>query len=196
MWVARNSLLAILIAVALGASACADSESIDRVSAIEALETTGLSNAEATCVADGLILLDEIDAADPRIARGPAERDALVGARNRCIGSVPETEVAGVQERPGESEFTTERPNSSDSELEEVETLTDDALVAVGTASELRIQAIETLTRLGRSTENATCVVDHILTSEADRAVLVSDSFGLGLVPIEATAFAACSGTN
>ena len=197
MWSYRFRLIAALAAIAIGATACGGAEPIDRTSAIIALETTGATTAEATCIADTLVLLDELDAADPRIERGDVERDALVNARNRCIIPEAEIEVAGQQvEAASESGFTVERPIEQGSEFEAVESELDAALEAAGPLSELRTEAIANLVRLGRSLDNATCVVDHIISAEADHVVLVADTFGLGLEPIEASAFVACSGIS
>ncbi len=197
MWRSRFRIVAASIGLALVATACGAAGSLDRADAIAALETTGVTTAEATCMADSLLLLDELDAADPRIERGESERDALVSARNRCVGGAPDIEVAGVQqESVTDSGFTVERPTVQGSELEEFEIERDESLEAVGSVSELRTDAIAHLVRVGRSLDNATCVVDHILASGDDHLVLVIDTFGLGLEPIEATAFVACSATN
>ena len=70
MWRARIRIVAASIGVALVATACGGAESLDRAGAIVALESTGVTTAEATCMADSLLLLDELDAVDPRIERG------------------------------------------------------------------------------------------------------------------------------
>ena len=196
MWRARIRIVAASIGVALVATACGGAESLDRADAIVALESTGVTTAEATCMADSLLLLDELDAVDPRIERGESERDALVGARNRCVGGAPNIEVAGVQQESAtESGFTVERSTPQGSELEEFEIEQDDSLELAGSRTQLRTDAIAQLVRVGRSLDNATCVVDHILAAEDDHLVLVVETFGLGLEPIEAPAFVACSET-
>ena len=185
----------VVLLVALVASACAGTDAFDRTAAISALESTGVSSAEATCIADSLVALDELDAADPRIERGPEERDAFVSARNRCVGQTPEIEVAGAQVGvTSEAGLAIERSNTN-AEIEEDELFSGQALDTAGSTEEIRIQAIERLRELGRSDQNATCIVDHIILSGAIEP-LVAPELGLGLVPIEATAFVACSAVD
>lgn len=187
----RCSVLPALFFFGVIASACG-ADDFDRESAIVALESTEATPAEANCIVDSLIALDELGAADPRTARGPDERAALVSARNRCIGQAPQTEVAGVQERgDDESELTIERAGE-DENIEFEQTAIDDMLESAGSTEELRDEAINRLMTLGRSTANASCIVDHILATD-ELGVLVSPDFGLGLQAIEAAAFAACS---
>jgi len=185
----RRRVLAVLAGFAIIASSCGGGDSISRIDAITALQTTGISAAEATCVADSLVALGELDAADPREVRGTKQRDALVASTARCVGNDVETEVAGVQTEPdlAPSLATTSRRPADSPDLgsrETTERTRDEA--------EVRRAAIETLERLGRKNPDASCVVDHILTAGAI-FVLVEPNFGLGLSPVEADAFAACA---
>jgi len=194
----RQSLrLALVVVASLAVAACGGADTLDRVEAIAALETTGVTTAEATCVADSLAILGELDAADPRIDRGPSERDALVTAMNRCVGSQPETEVAGLQLEiePAASSSLDAFAIENVTNGEEPETESELSAITAEDESEIRDGAIETLVGLGRSTDNASCIVDRIIAAGAP-VVVVAVEFGLGLHPLEADAFAACAGTG
>ena len=190
MLVSTRRTLGAVAVVALLASGCARGDVIERAEAISALSTTGLTLAESTCVADSLELLGELDAADPRVVRGEAERDALVAAMNRCVGSETSTEVAGT------TQFEVQRGSSATEFVEEEEALplNGDAVGEPETA-DMRADGVAALVALGRNATNAGCIVDHILDSENSR-VMTDSSFGLGLDPIEADAFAACIGVG
>ena len=192
--------LSMLVVVALFAASCGGAETIGRQDAIAALQTTGASEAEATCLADTLAILGELNAADPRVERGPAEREALVAANNRCLTGELDVEVAGTQvTESGDSDLAIVSSASRRS-TEALEALEDEEELAGSSQpdsseAELRDAAIETLVRLGRSVDNATCVVDHII-GIGESAVVQDSNFGLGLDPFEAGAFAACSATR
>ena len=181
-----------LAVLALIVAACGQGAAINRADAITALSTTGLTPVEATCVADALNLVGELDAADPRIERGAAERDALVSATNFCVGNEPDTQVAGTQLDVDGGSTSFERAETDE---EFALNASADGGVQLTDPEEIRLAGIEALVALGRGTVNATCVVDHILLSNAE-VVLSDPNFGLGLHPIEADAFAACIGVN
>ena len=189
--------LCVLVVASVCIAACGGAGTLGRDDAIVALQTTGASVAEATCLADTLLILGELDAADPQNERGHQEREALVAATNRCLTGEPDSdvdvEVAGTQfVDPEDSELgvVSSANRRSNGAFEE-----EDGAASAGQASlgeaEIRVDAIETLVSLGRSMDNATCVVDHIVQS-GGLAVAGGANFGLGLDPLEAAAFAAC----
>ena len=179
-------------------AACSQGDTLDRSIAIEALQTTGVNEAEATCLADTLIQLDELDAADPRMERGLAEREAFIAARTRCVTAAPDTEVAGAQltnqqNPPGlEAQSGVFGALQTDSEERVLSNELRDDQQMDGSFEGLRSTAILALERFGRSSENATCVVNHIVGS-GGVDIVEAPSFGLGLNTVEAVAFAECS---
>lgn len=188
---ARIHATAITLVLGLVAVGCA-AEGISREEAVVALTTTGISDVEATCMADTLIVLGELDAADPGSTRGEPERAALVAATNRCLLAEPSIEVAGAQ-LTGESRTVLRSLDTE--ELTEEELGARDEVLALGGPEAVRETAISTLTLFGRSLGNATCVVDHIVSSDA-AYVLIAPEFGSGLDPFEADAFATCIGVD
>lgn len=188
-----SRLQATAFAVLLGlvAAGCAV-EDISREDAIAALTTTGISEVEAICVADSLIVLGELDAVDPGTVRGEPERAALVTATSRCVLAEPSIEVAGTQLVDESTAFSAPRARDN---LTEEELGAQDEVVALGGPEAVREKAISTLVLFGRSVRNATCVVDRIVSSEATH-VLIEPEFGSGLDPFEADAFAACIGVD
>lgn len=192
-----------IAAAALVLSACG-SNTIGRDEAIGVLQTTGISEAEATCVADSLLVLDALDAADPRRELTDQGRTALVNATSRCVGAGadPVAEVAGALEfRSGAAPNPAALAASVNEEFEsnlEVEGLSEEELAELGLTLteqdvvELRELAVAKLVSFGRSEESARCIIDRLRDAGAD-FVLAEDSFGLGLSPFEAEAFAACS---
>ncbi len=179
--VLRRTIWALIALLAL--TACSGDE-FGRSEAIVALSTTGLTEVESTCVADALAALGQLRAADPRQQRGEPQRDALVSATGYCVGL--DTAVLAGQSRSDES------IDFADDEDPEGTPLADVGAVPVDDdPAELRRRAIAQLKLAGRSDENARCVVDQLIASEAD-AIFVDPAFGLGLDPLEADAFAAC----
>ena len=196
-WLSRTRLGLWVGALAVLISACAGS-SFDREDAIAALETTGATEPEATCVADTLLLVDALDAADPRQTRDAADREALVTAMGRCVDQTIETEVAGAVESPGlEAELFD--PEGLD--------ISEDLLASEGLdpfsgqpldpdqLESLREEGVAILTALGRSPLNAGCIVDNLIDSDASFVILTRE-FGLGLDPLEANAIASCIGVR
>ena len=178
--------LRVLFAVVL-LSSCAGQDTFVREDAIVALQTTGANHAEATCMADTLDALDRLQAADPRRDRTPQDHEALVGASGRCIGSgsAPEVAVAGAQ--------VTNQPATDPELLASGVSGGADYSEPAGSDAGLRRQrAIERLTFLGRSTDDATCIVDQLIEVYADD-VFDSPNFGVGLDPFEAHAFVVCA---
>lgn len=159
-------------------------EEFGRSEAILALSTTGLTEVESSCVADALLALGQLQAADPRQQRDEPQRDALVSATGHCVGQ--ETGVLAGQPRSDESIGFGDDEDPEGTPLADVGALpVDDDPV------ELRRRAIAQLQLAGRSEENASCVVDQLIASEAE-AIFADPAFGLGLDPLEADAFAAC----
>ncbi len=179
--VLRRTIWALLAALAL--AACSGEE-FSRSEAIVALSTTGLTEVESTCVADALVALGQLRAADPRQHRGEPQRDALVLATGYCVGQ--ETAVVAGQTRADRSD------DFGDEEDPEGTPLADVGAPPIGEDPvELRRRAIAQLQLAGRSDENARCVVDQLIASEAE-AIFADPAFGLGLDPLEADAFAVC----
>lgn len=179
--VLRRATWALIALLAL--TACSGGE-FGRSEAIVALSTTGLTEVESTCVADALVALGQLRAADPRQQRGEPQRDALVSATGYCVGQ--DTAVLARQTRSDESIDLGDDEDPEGTPLADVGALPiDDDPV------ERRRRAIAQLQLAGRSEENARCVVDQLIASEAE-AIFADPAFGLGLDPLEADAFAAC----
>ncbi len=168
-------------------SSCAGSDDFAREDAINALETTGASEAEATCMADTLDVLGRVEAADPRRDRTSQDHEALVSASGRCIGtgSVPDVEVAGTQivNPPASDPEPSASGVSGGSEYSEP---------TGSDAGARRQRAISRLESFGRTVEDATCIVDQLIEVYADD-VFDSPNFGVGLDPFEAHAFVVCA---
>lgn len=171
------------LAAFLALTACSGDD-FGRGDAIIALSTTGLTEVESTCVADALVALGQLRAADPRQERGESQREALVSATGYCVGQET-VEVAG-RTRSDEPLDVSDDEDPEGTPLGELGALSvdDDPL-------ERRRRAVAHLELAGRSNENARCVVDQLVTSEAE-AIFADPAFGLGLDPLEADAFAAC----
>jgi len=172
----------ILCALTLTFVGCSGAEQISREDAVAALETTGVTEAEATCMADTLITLDRLDAADPRRERSDATREAFLAATTRCVAVevLPEVQVTSpvaVDEWGEEAEIPSAHAGIGGSS----EPVDDEALQA----------AVDYLVSVGRSPENAQCIVGHLVLADA-QYVLGSPNFGLGLDPFEADAMAMC----
>ena len=179
-------MLAIIALASIVASACG-AANFDRADAITSLQTSGASAPEATCIADRLLASGQLDAADPRASESPENREALVLANQECltVEVLPELELvtettipSAASNRPGGEEDEETSPVPLDPN--------DPALLELQ-----RQSAISQLMSFGRSTANATCIVDQLIAAEAAH-VLDGEQFGLGLDPAEAAAFAAC----
>ena len=180
-------------ATALVVAACSGGGNLSRTNAVDALESTGVSRAEATCMADTLLALGNIDAADPRRDRSTADQEALVSAMSRCVShdGAPTVVVAGrqVTVEPDDNHISTQNdfdvgPAGQTGSVDGSEL-----------AAEQRTVAIEQLVRLGRPLEFSVCVVDQLIDVYADD-VFKDPNFGVGLDPFEANAFASCSIDN
>lgn len=179
---ARRLATAVLFALLI--SACSDS-TLSRDEAIVALGTIGVTELEATCMADSLVALGMLDAADPRKSKTDAERAALLTVSARCVAVDPvsdASDLAGLQ--------TT--LDSDDPEGTPLGEMFDPAASSrTLDPVQAREAAIDRLLSSGRSISNATCIVDHLTTVDADY-LFEDESFGLGRDPFEADAFAAC----
>lgn len=167
-----------------------------RDDAIVALQTTGVTEVEATCLADSLAVLGQLDAADPREPRTEERREAFVAASARCVQpealpvvveQVVEGEVnASVLGNPDNTPFVmTTQPGANGLGADQVgETL--DEVIA---------EAVAELQRQGRTEPNSTCIVEFLTGAQATH-LFSEPSFGLGLAPLEASAMAACLSTQ
>ena len=167
-------------------AACGASN-FDRVDAITSFQTSGASAAEATCMADTLIGLGDIDAADPRVALSDESRENLAISTSRCItvDVLGENEIAPRESAPAPTSNLPSTPFDIGGQGQAANT------VAPEDMDRVREEAIASLRGFGRSLRNATCVVDQLITIEAE--YLLSDpAFGLGLDPVEASAMAFC----
>lgn len=174
------------IGVVLIAITACGTTGFDRADAVSALQTTGVTEAEATCMADSLLALDLLHAADPRLSRTSIEQDALVSSAARCVSR--EAEAVHPDTMAAEVHGATESVASAQQGDRDV-------LIGVQSAEpdvdQIRTSAIEHLGIFGMSQEKAACVVDRLL--DADAAYLLEDpDFGRGLDSIEASAFASC----
>lgn len=188
---AHSLMFGLLIAGAVILAGCAGQD-FARDDAIASLQTTGVSAVEATCMADTLAAVQQLDAADPRQPRTDERRAAFVAATARCVG----TEVLSVtSEQPTvvEPALAGERSNQAQAELQDAEVSigADVTDVAAVSDEQARLQAIAALVSQGRSSENATCIVDQLEVLSAE--YLYGDpNLGLGLDPLEASATASC----
>ena len=181
---ARRAVPAFVVVFALGLSACAGDD-FGRAEAISVLSLSGTSEAEATCMADTLSALGQLDAADPRQNRDDVARQALVAASTRCVSTavLPRSierkalESAVDQDDPEGTPMESDRRGSAGFQ-------TDDPAV-------FRPLAIARLRLAGRTQEHAACVVDHLIQLEAQH-LLNAPKFGMGFDPLEADAFASC----
>lgn len=183
----------LFLAVGLVVSACSTAE-FAREDAIGALQTTGVNEAEATCMADSLLALDLLDAADPRRSRTEVEQAGLVSAAARCVqaNATPIAVVAGTQvSRSDVPRSEVVRTLDADVVERSVSGGLDLQSADVGDTAQVREAAIQSLISLGRSAENASCVVDWLLDVHADD-LFENPNFGMGLDTFEAQAFAAC----
>lgn len=178
----------LLILVGLLVVAGCASGSFSRTDAIVSLQTTGVTEAEATCMADSLSALDQRDAANPRKYRGANEREALVAAARRCV-------TVDVLSKSVER---TLRDAQSDDDDPEGTPMPQDVPTAFRTPGRLEssddsnhAQARSRLLLAGRSEVNAQCVIDHLVDIDAEH-LFADPLFGQGLDPLEADAFASC----
>lgn len=171
-----------LVAIVLSACGVAN---FDRADAITSLQASGATLAEATCIADRLVEVGELDAADPRITGGADGRESLLLANQQCVTVevLPEVELA--VETTVAANPTANRPGNDPQAADTADQNALESLVA------RRQSAIAQLRSFGRSMENATCIVDQLIAAEAD-GVFEDDQFGLGLDTAEAAAFATC----
>jgi len=170
-------------------SACGQGD-FERADAIVALQTTGVTEAEATCIADSLVSLQALDAADPRQPRTDERRSAFVNATSRCVS----TEVLGNTVERSVSVVPDIEASKGNTPVVEVEDSNagGSALSQASEADkELAQDAVATLVRQGRSTENAQCIVDQLVAVNGEM-VFLDQNFGLGLDPLEANAIASC----
>lgn len=180
----RRAAPALFVVFALALVACTGRD-FGRQDAISSLSLSGASEAEATCMADTLGALGQLDAANPEQVRDAVAREALVAASSRCVSTavLPQSmertalEAAADEDDPEGTPMESSRRGSNGIP-------TDDPAV-------FRPLAIAHLRLAGRTQEYAACVVDHLIELEAQH--LFSDpAFGLGLESLEADAFAAC----
>lgn len=173
--------VASLVVVLVVAGACGGN-TFERSDAIGTLAATGLSDAEASCVADTLIVLDELRSLDPNQPRGDVGRDALVAATSRCV-------VPDPIEQASSASLTDTLVDDGDPEGTPV------GGSAVSLTEEDRLErralALAHLELAGRSTDDARCIVDQLISMDAEM-LFADPAFGLGLDPLEADAFAAC----
>ncbi len=183
-----RSLACVVLASVVLAGCASD---FSRGDAIVALQTTGVSEAEATCMADSLTALEQLDAANPAEPRTDERRSAFVAASTRCIKTEVLTSSLGTGDdgSVGASLATVQGVIEASTSIE------------TGTASEPGTSdgkgeadasaAIAELQRQGRTEANATCIVEFLTGAQATHLFL-DPNFGLGLDALEANAIAAC----
>ncbi len=170
-------------------ASCADE--FVRDDAIAAVQTTGVSEAEATCIADSLIALDRLDAADPRLERTEERREAFVAATARCV-SVDVLGTSIGDDRVAQREPSVVEPQQHSVSAASALANNDDDDVVDDGAAEV---AVASLRRQGRTAANASCIVEVLVEAQAD-FLFADPNFGLGRNAIEANAIAACLGTS
>lgn len=174
-------------------TACAG-EAFGRDDAIASLQTTGVSEVEATCMADTLIAVGQVNAADPRQERGDDQRAAFLAATERCV-QVEVLSATAAASQPTAEGLTVEQFVDEEEEIlanPPQEGISGELAVDDQTLAD---RGYQTLTRFGRSEANARCIIDHLVLVEA--VFIVDDpQFGLGLDAFEADAMAACLSVN
>ena len=176
--------IATVLVTALAFSACAGS-TFSQEDAIAVLQTIGVTETEATCMADSLVALQLLGAADPREPKTDAERAALIAVSARCVATDPILE--SVDSASPETAFDASDPEGTPFG----ETFASAGRSAVLDPLQAKEAAIERLISSGRSISNATCIVDHLASVEAED-LFEDPLFGLGRDPFEADALASC----
>ncbi len=182
MWERCAIVVAILIFGACGAPA------LPRDDAIAILQLEGMSAAEATCVADTLVLAEELDAVDPRFELDDRQITALQSARLRCQSTEALEVDGGFGDVPDDVIVA---PSSVDTDVAGV---IETAVGGVGqepVADDVIDAAVDALRALGRDEITARCIVERLV--DTDGTWLFDDErFGFGANPLEAAATAAC----
>lgn len=173
-----------LAAVLIVAGACAPA--FERDDGIAALENGGMSNAEATCVANRLHAVQQIEILDPANEVRDDDRALLVSATRRCVElaevneDVPTEVLSEADLRIYEDDY--EEDAERQAGVESLEADLEDVSLEIG-RQRLRL--------LGRSDAFIDCVIDHLRSVDAIE-LLQDEQLGMGLDPVEADAYAAC----
>lgn len=180
---------AALVVAVVVLSSCAND--LSRADAITALQTTGVTEAEATCMADSLAALDQLDAADPREPRTEVRREAFVTASSRCVTT--EVLASTLESEPGAVVVSASvEPDAGNTPHVEIGSGGQAVVAGPGGADiDIEADAIAELQRQGRSEQNATCIVEFLIGAQASH-LFAESTFGLGSDPLEANAIAAC----
>lgn len=136
-------------------------------------------------MADTLVALGRVEAADPNRPRDDASREMLIAASSRCVTTavLPRSEERSAIELDMDDDDPEGTPMDDQRGVSAL-TSSDDLAV-------LRPRAIAHLTLSGRTENQAACVVDHLIRLDA-HWLFADPAFGMGLEPLEADAFAAC----
>ena len=192
----RSFVLVAAVAVCLVLGACGSA--LDRDDAVAALLDAGATSTEASCMADSLLVLDELDLADAQVVLSERDKAILLDTKDRCQGSIGVTQSGVSTEVLSGSDASRVEPGGGaafmgDDDDEEFTGAGSDAEDAGDSAEAAIARGTEVLKILGRSDRFATCVVDELVAIDAID-VMLSDDFGSGLSPLEANAYAACAG--
>ncbi len=165
-------------------------EQFTRDEAVAVLELSGTSTAEATCMADTLLVLGRLDAADPSYELDDGDREALRTAYGRCESGEELGAEGGraiLEDSDPDLDVDEPGPLEADSAV-----LGATVLAAPDDIEALAADARARLVGLGRSQEFADCVVERMVAIEA-YDVLEDPYLGLGASPVEADVFAGCA---
>lgn len=192
----RSIVLVVAVAVALFVGACGSA--LERDDAVAALLDAGATSTEAACMADALLILDELDLADARASLSERDKDLLLDTKRRCQGSTETTRTGVSTEVLSGSEVSSVEPGGGASSIGDEY---DDEFAAVGTEPAPAVddheaaiaRGTEVLRILGRKGRFIRCVVDELVAIDAVD-VMLDEDFGAGLSPLEANAYAACVG--
>ena len=192
----RSFALGVTVAVGLVVGACGSA--LERDDAVAALLDAGATSTEAACMADSLLILDELDLADARTSLSQRDKDVLLDTKRRCQGSAEVTRTGVSTEVLSGSEVSSVGPGGGTTSIgdEDDEELTEMGLEpadAVDAAEAAIARGTEVLKILGRNDRFVRCVVDELVAIDAVD-VMLDEDFGAGLSPLEANVYAACVG--
>lgn len=192
----RSFVLNVAAVVGLLVGACGSA--LERDDAVAALLDAGATSTEATCMADSLLVLGELDLADAQAALSPRDKDILLDTKRGCQGSTDVIRTGVRTEVLSGSEVSSVEPGGDTAfigdEVNEEFTGASLDLADAGDAAEDAIaRGTKVLKILGRSEPFVSCVVDELVAIDAVD-VMLNDDFGSGLSPLEANAYAACAG--
>ena len=192
----RSFVLVVAVAVGLLVGACGSA--LDRDDAVAALLDAGATSTQASCMADSLLVLDELDLADAHAALSQRDKEILLDTKRRCQGTTDATRTGVSAEVLSGSEVSSVGPVvgtafMGDEDNEELSGMGLERADDEDATEPAIARGAEVLKILGRNERFVTCVVDVLVAIDATD-VMLDEDFGSGLSPLEANAYAACAG--